>query len=267
MPYARYGETAESVHGQIALVADAIAAGTGREKLQTLMPAGAARNAVDCALWDLEAKIAGKRVWQLAGLEAPQQLTTAYTLSPETPEIMEESARSAAHRPLLKVKLGGDGDAERIAAVRAGAPQSDIIVDANEGWSPDKLVTMFSACADAQVSLVEQPLPAGKDAALADIPHPILVCADESAHDRATLQALVGCYDAINIKLDKTGGLTEALALERAAREAGLKIMVGCTLGTSLGMAPALPGGIACHRRRSRRPAPASERPRSRPDL
>jgi L-alanine-DL-glutamate epimerase-like enolase superfamily enzyme len=179
-------------------------------------------------------------VWQLAGLEAPKPAVTAYTLSLDTPEAMGEAAAKAAHRPLLKLKLGQEGDEQRLTQVRRNAPDSRLIVDANEGWRPGNLAAMLKACAAAGVELVEQPLPADHDEALRGIARPVPVCADESAHGIETLEALVGKYDAINIKLDKTGGLTPAIALARAARSANLKIMVGCMLTTSLGMAPAM---------------------------
>lgn len=239
VPYPRYGESVESVSALIEAQAEALASGIDREKLALLMPAGAARNALDCALLDLEAKQSGRRAWEILGLPAPVPATTAYTLSLGTPESMGEAARKAASRPLLKVKLGGDGDPERIAAVRAGAPDARLIVDANEAWRPSNLEANLAACLAAGVALIEQPLPAGEDALLAEIPHPVPVCADESLHDRAGLDALAGRYDAINIKLDKTGGLTEAAMLAAEARARGLIVMVGCMLGTSLGMAPA----------------------------
>jgi L-alanine-DL-glutamate epimerase-like enolase superfamily enzyme len=204
------------------------------------MPPGAARNAIDCALWDLEAKEAKRRVWELADLPAPRPLTTAYTISLGTPEEMAQATRTAAHRPLLKIKLGGEGDEARIAAVRRAAPDATLIVDANEAWSEANLQRNLDACAETGVALVEQPLPAGQDAALERIKRPIPVCADESAHATASLAALQGRYDAVNIKLDKTGGLTEALAMSREAERLGLQIMVGCMVATSLAMAPAL---------------------------
>ena len=239
VPYARYGETAEGVRDLLVAQEAAIAKGATRQDLPALLPAGAARNALDCALWDLEAKQAGQRAWDLAGAPEPQPATTAYTLSLGEPEAMGEAARAASARPLLKVKLGGVGDPERIAAVRRGAPDSALIVDANESWDADTIGANFSACAKAGVRLIEQPLPAGRDGLLTEIPRTVPLCADESLHDRAGLDALLGRYDAVNIKLDKTGGLTEALALAEAARERGLAIMVGCMVGTSLAMAPA----------------------------
>ena len=240
-PYARYGETPEGVKAEIDALAADIAAGLDRAALQGRLPSGAARNALDCALWDLEAKRAGTTVAALVGLPEPAPLITAFTLSLGEPDAMAKAARAASSRPLLKVKLGGgDGrDPQRIAAVRDGAPNAELIVDANEGWTGEALGENLAACAAARVTLVEQPLPAGDDGALGSISRPIAVCADESAHDRASLPKLLGLYDAINIKLDKTGGLTEALALAADARAAGLVVMVGCMLASSLAMAPA----------------------------
>jgi L-alanine-DL-glutamate epimerase-like enolase superfamily enzyme len=240
VPYARYGESPETVAARIEAMRRRLAAGLTRTDLQAAMPPGAARNALDCAFWDLEAKRAGKPAHVLAGLPAPQPLTTAYTISLGTPESMAAAAARAAHRALLKVKLGGDGDPGRIAAVRAAAPKASLIVDANEGWSEHNLAANLAACAEAGVVLVEQPLPDGKDDALARLARPIPVCADESAHDRRSLVALAGKYDAVNIKLDKTGGLTEAIAMADAAQRVGLDIMVGCMVATSLSMAPAV---------------------------
>jgi L-alanine-DL-glutamate epimerase-like enolase superfamily enzyme len=240
VPYPRYGETPEATLAAILAVREAIESGLSRHDLQTAMPAGAARNALDCALWDLDAKQSGRPAWVIAGQAAPQPLTTAYTISLGAPEAMAEATAKAAHRPLLKIKLGGDGDVARIAAVRSAAPNSILIVDANEAWTEASLESHLAACAAAGVTLVEQPLPAGHDAALARIKRPIAVCADESVHDRASLTGLRDRYDAINIKLDKTGGLTEALAMSDAARALGFEIMVGCMVATSLAMAPAM---------------------------
>ncbi|MDB5625185.1 MAG: dipeptide epimerase, partial [Tardiphaga sp.] len=244
VPYARYGETPQATLAAIMAMQDAFADGIDRAALQTLMPAGAARNALDCALLDLEAKVAGVRVWDLLGRDAPRPCTTAFTISLGTPEAMAAATAKAAHRPLLKIKLGGadelGGDEARIAAVRKAAPESELIVDANEAWTPDNLERHLTACAHAGVTLVEQPLPAGQDSALATIRRPMSVCADESVHDRDSLAGLRDRYDAINIKLDKTGGLTEALAMADEARALGLDIMVGCMVATSLSMAPAM---------------------------
>ncbi|QIB35410.1 N-acetyl-D-Glu racemase DgcA [Ancylobacter pratisalsi] len=239
VPYARYGESTEGVVAAIEAVGGALAAGLDRRALQRLMPPGAARNALDCALWDLEAKHAGRPVHALAGLPGPAPVVTAYTLSLDAPEAMAEAARSCGHS-LLKLKLGSAGDPARLSAIRAAVPTARLIVDANEGWTPGDLAENLAACADAGVELVEQPLPAGADALLGEIERPVPVCADESVHGRDTLPQLIGRYDAINVKLDKTGGLTEALALAREARAAGLDIMVGCMVATSLAMAPAL---------------------------
>ena len=240
VPYARYGESVESVTGAIEAIRPALAAGLTRAGLQSAMPGGAARNALDCAFWDLAAKQTGRRVYELAGLAAPQPLTTAYTISLGEPAAMAEAAARAAGRALLKVKLGGDGDRARIAAVRAAAPKPTLIVDANEGWNDGNLAANLAACAEAGVVLVEQPLPEGRDQALLRLQRPIPVCADESVHDRRSLDALEGKYDAVNIKLDKAGGLTEALAMAEAAARGGFAIMAGCMVATSLAMAPAV---------------------------
>ena len=235
VPYARYGESLQSVTDEILGLPDAFS----RFDLYDLLPAGAARNAVDCALWDLEAKRAGKPVWELAGLEAPGPEITAYTLSLDTPEAMKAQAALHAFRPLLKIKLGTPDDMPRLEAVRAGAPTSTIIVDANEGWSAEVYADLAPHLVRLGVELVEQPLPAGEDHALLGMQRPVPVCADESCHDRSSLANLKGKYDVVNIKLDKTGGLTEALALRDAATAQGYEVMVGCMVGSSLAMAPA----------------------------
>ena len=234
VPYARYGETMESVTAQI----ESVKVPVDRAGLYTL-PAGAARNALDCALWDLEAKRAGKRVWELAGLPAPGPEITAYTLSLDTPDAMQAQAAKNAFRPLLKIKLGTPDDMARLEAVRAGAPKSTIIVDANEGWSAAVYADLAPHLVRLGVALVEQPLPAGDDDALIGMDRPVPVCADEACHDRTSLPGLRGKYDVVNIKLDKTGGLTEALELRRAALADGYRVMVGCMVGSSLAMAPA----------------------------
>jgi len=236
VPYARYDETLESVTAQI----EALSRPFDRAALQEMLAPGAARNAVDCALWDLEAKRAGARVWDLAGLPAPGPEVTAYTLSLDTAERMEAEARKNAFRPLLKIKLGTPDDMPRLEAVRRGAPEAQIIVDANEGWSAEVYADLAPHLVRLGVALVEQPLPAGEDEALIGMDRPVPVCADESCHDRASLEGLRGKYDIVNIKLDKTGGLTEALALKAAARDAGFGIMCGCMIGSSLAMAPAV---------------------------
>ena len=236
VPYARYGETPEGVLAQIAALPDGIT----RTALQDALPPGAARNAVDCALWDWEAKVQGTRVWHLAGLPAPRPRLTAFTLSLDTAQAMHAQARENAHRPLLKIKLGTPEDMPRLQAVRAGAPDATIIIDANEGWTPEIYTDLAPHLSRLGVALVEQPLPAGADDMLSEIPHPIPICADESAHDRHSLPALRGKYDMVNLKLDKTGGLTEALLMVAEARAQGLPLMVGCMVGTSLAMAPAI---------------------------
>jgi L-Ala-D/L-Glu epimerase len=240
VPYPRYGETPEETLAALKSMQEPVARGLNRQALQAAMQAGAARNALDCALLDLEAKIAGQRVWNLLGRPAPRACTTAYTISLGTPEAMAAATAKAAQRPLLKIKLGGDGDGARIAAVRTAAPESELIVDANEAWTSDNLAQRLAECAEAGVTLVEQPLPAGQDEALARIRRPLSVCADESVHDRSSLAGLRERYDAVNIKLDKTGGLTEALAMADAAQALGFEIMIGCMVATSLAMAPAM---------------------------
>jgi L-alanine-DL-glutamate epimerase-like enolase superfamily enzyme len=236
VPYARYGETVDGalqalrgLHGPLT-----------RARLPVLLPAGAARNALDCALWDLEAKRAGKRAWDLAGIPAPEPVMTCYTLSLGDPAQMAADAKAVPHLTVLKLKLGGDGDPERLAAVRAARPDARIVADANEAWTPEQLEPFLAAAASAGVELVEQPLPAGADEALARVKRAVPVCADESAHTGADLRSLAGRYDAVNIKLDKTGGLTEALAMAQTAKALGFKIMVGSMVATSLAAAPAL---------------------------
>ena len=240
VPYGRYGETPASVLDAIAAARPALEAGAGRDALQALMPPGAARNAVDCALWDLDAQRLGLRAWELAGLHRLGPAVTAYTISLGSPDAMARAAAEAADRPLLKVKLGGPDDEAALAAVRDAAPEATLIVDANEGWTPEVLAARFAACRRADVALIEQPLPAGADGVLAERPRPIPVCADESAHTAADLAGLRGRYDAVNIKLDKAGGLTEALAMADEALRLGFGLMVGSMVGSSLGAAPAL---------------------------
>jgi L-alanine-DL-glutamate epimerase-like enolase superfamily enzyme len=241
VPYARYGESVEAVVSAIAACAEPLAGGLSRTELASFLPAGAARNALDCALWDLEAKRCGEPAATLAGIGALQPVLTAFTLSLAPPDAMAARARKASESyPLLKLKLGDDGDTERLAAVRAAVPQARLIVDANEAWHPGDVESLLAAAASARVELVEQPLPAGGDDVLARIVRPVPVCADESVHDRASLAALAGRYEAVNIKLDKAGGLTEALLLAEEGRKLGLKIMVGSMVATSLAMAPAL---------------------------
>ncbi len=249
VPYARYGESVEGVVAALRALAPDIKAGMDRAALQAALPAGAARNALDCALWDLEAKRTATPVWKLAGLPEPGPVTTAFTLGLDSAQAMGREARAASHRPLLKMKLAGEGDLERVAAVRQAAPNARLIVDANEGWAPGMVEPLGAALAGLGVEMIEQPLPAAADGMLADgmladrpagLPRPAPFYADESCHDRASLESIVGKYDGVNIKLDKTGGLTEAIALKRAAEAAGLGIMIGCMVATSLSMAPAL---------------------------
>lgn len=235
VPYSRYGESIESVKHQI----EGLPEEFSRRSLQNLLPPGAARNAVDCALWDLEAKTTGKRVWELAGLPEPGPEITAFTLSLDTPDRMKAAARKHTNKPILKIKLGTPDDMERLEAVRAGAPKSNIILDANEGWTAEIYKELAPHLLRLGVSMVEQPLPADDDDLLEEIERPLPVCADESCHDRASLPALSGKYDMVNIKLDKTGGLTEALSLKENALKEGYRIMVGCMVGSSLAMAPA----------------------------
>jgi L-alanine-DL-glutamate epimerase-like enolase superfamily enzyme len=239
-PYPRYGETVAGVATAIASFAGHIRHGLDRVALQRALPAGAARNALDCAFIDLEAKRANLPAHELLRIAPPRPRLTAYTISLDSPQRMAQAAAAAAARPLLKVKLGGAGDSERIAAIRNAAPDAELIADVNEGWRPEDLAANLAACAAAGVTLIEQPLPAADDAALAAITRSVPVCADESVHDRATLKKLVGKYDVVNIKLDKTGGLTEALAFAAEARMLGFDLMVGCMIATSLAIAPAL---------------------------
>jgi L-alanine-DL-glutamate epimerase-like enolase superfamily enzyme len=239
-PYPRYGESVESVCDLIGSIRIAVENGFDRQDLQRLLPPGAARNAVDCALWDLEAKTTGSSAAQLAGLAMMEPRTTAYTISLGSPEEMAGNARAAANRELLKIKLGADGDSERMQAVREAAPDARLILDANEGWTDENAGDLLEVAHAIGASLVEQPLPVGKDGILAEIEHTVPVCADESLHTQADLPGLRARYDCVNIKLDKTGGLTEALATQRAARALGLQIMIGCMVASSLAMAPAM---------------------------
>jgi L-alanine-DL-glutamate epimerase-like enolase superfamily enzyme len=240
VPYPRYGESVDSVAAALEAMRGPVFSGLDRIELQRAMPPGAARNALDAAFWDLDAKRNDCRVAEVAGVGPLRPLVTAYTLSLDTPERMGEAASVQKHRPLLKLKLTGDGDIERVEAVRRAAPAARLIVDANEGWTARHFAELAPALAGFGVELIEQPLPAGDDGALAEMPHPVPVCADESCHTADDLDRLVGKYDAVNIKLDKTGGLTAALALAAAAEARGFKIMVGCMIGTSLAMAPAV---------------------------
>ena len=239
VPYPRYNETVEGVISLIKSHEPTIINGLSRTELQSVMPAGAARNAVDCALWDLEAKLSGKPVWQCAELNAPTAAITAVTISLNTPEAMGKSAAKLSGAQLLKIKLDDQQVIERVDAVREHAPDARIILDANEGWSLKLLKDLGSELASLGVEMIEQPLPAGEDAILSEIDHPVCLCADESCHTSEDLTKLKGLYEFINIKLDKTGGLTEARKLVQAAQDTGFDIMVGCMVGTSLAMAPA----------------------------
>ncbi len=247
VPYARYGETVESVLDALQAAAVHISSPQDHDKLPDLLPAGAARNAMDCALWDLRAKIAGKRVWGLIGMPAPEPATTAFTLSLAPPDEMFAKAFENSSRPLLKLKLAGDGDLDRVRAVREGAPEAAIIVDANEGWRSEHYHALVPELQALGVAAIEQPFRADSDSVLASLDRPIPVIADESCHTAEDIPRLSALYDGVNIKLDKAGGLTEALKLHDAAVRAELQIMVGCMVGTSLAMAPAmlLTGGAA----------------------
>lgn len=241
VPFRRYGESVKGVVTAIEACAEWVARGLSREELPALLPAGAARNALDCALWDLEAKRRGQSAAALAGLAPLHPVPTAFTISLGPPEVMAFQAQAAsAAYPLLKLKLGGAGDQQRLSAVREAVPHARLIADANEAWRPQDLESLLDAAAAAGVELVEQPLPASSDDLLERIARPVPVCADESAHDRASLERSLGRYDAVNIKLDKTGGLSEALLVAERAGAFGLKIMVGCMLATSLSIAPAV---------------------------
>ncbi|MGF7173478.1 N-acetyl-D-Glu racemase DgcA [Azospirillum doebereinerae] len=242
VPYARYGESVEGVAAALEAMAGAVAGGLDRAGLAAAMPAGAARNALDCALWDLEAKRSGVPVWRAAGLAAaPGPLTTCYTLSVDEPEAMAAVARErVARHPLLKMKLTGEGDLDRVRAVRAAAPAARLVVDANEGWTLDQLDRFAPVLAGLGVEMIEQPLPAGQDEALRGVRGPVPLGADESCHGPESLERLRGLYAVVNVKLDKTGGLTDALAMKRAAEAMGFDVMVGCMVATSLAMAPAM---------------------------
>ncbi|MGA1523717.1 MAG: N-acetyl-D-Glu racemase DgcA [Planctomycetota bacterium] len=241
VPYRHYGETFASVEAQVRTAVAALAGvQDGRRELQDILPAGAARNAVDCALWDLACKERGLRFWDLAGRPRPIPTLTVETVVLAEPEAMREAARTASHRPVLKIKLDADRVVERVRAVREGAPDSKLVVDANEAWSRDLLASVVAPLAELGVAMIEQPLPASTDADLEGFASTVPLCADESCHTRADLDRCASRYGMVNIKLDKTGGLTEALALADAARARGLGLMVGCMLGTSLAMAPAL---------------------------
>ena len=240
VPVARYGESIDSVVAAVNAMKGAVVAGLNRETLQAALPPGAARNALDCALWDIDAKRAYRGVSELAGFGSMTPVMTAFTLALDTPANMADLAAANRARPLLKLKLGGADDAERVQAVRSAVPASRLIVDANESWTESRLCELMPMLVDCRVELIEQPLPADADDALAGAKHSIPLCADESCRTLADLDRLDGKYEAVNIKLDKAGGLTEALALAAEAKRRGLRIMVGGMIGTSLGIAPAL---------------------------
>lgn len=241
VPYARYGESIESVAAQIDSVANAVRCGADLDALQSLLPPGSARNAIDCALWDLRSALTGRSIASYAGLGAPiGPVTTAYTLSLDTPEAMAAVAANHAHLPLLKLKLGGDGDLDRVRAVRGAAPRARLMADANESWQVHHLDAFLPAFAELGIELLEQPLPVGADEYLKDYVSPVALAADESCRDLTSIAAIRDRYAVANIKLDKTGGITEALALAAAARAAGMKIMVGCMVASSLSMAAGL---------------------------
>lgn len=238
VPIRRYNQSTASVLGQIGSIKSQT--NLDRNRLQTLLPAGAARDALDCALWDLEAKNSGKRVWELANMPTVDQVETSFTISLDAPEKMAAAAKAAAARPILKLKLGGDSlDLSRVEAVRAAAPNTRLLIDANESWSPEHYRKIVPAFKELIVELIEQPFPADADEILETLDHPIALCADESCHTAFDLPRLKNRYEVVNVKLDKTGGLTEALRLCERAREGGFKLLIGCMVGTSLGMAPA----------------------------
>ena len=240
VPYERYGETPESVLADILAVPEAVEDWSSREALADKLPAGAARNAIDCALWDLDAKMNRCPAHVLAGIANWRDIVSAYTISLGPPEEMAARAKWAGAFPLLKLKMGGEGDAERLRAVRGAVPGARLIVDANEAWSESNLEALLAVAKEVGAELVEQPLPAGSDAALADVDHVVALCADESVHTVDDIPGLAGRYDVVNIKLDKAGGLTGALRVADAAKTHELKIMVGCMVATSLSMAPAM---------------------------
>ncbi len=240
-PYARYGETAAGVEETLIGLKDRVAAGLDCAELQEILPPGAARNALDCALWDFRAKKEGTPAWRLAGIATPPRpALCALTISVDRPERMAEKAREHSGQALLKVKLAGEGDVERMRAVREAAPDARLIIDANEAWTETHYREYAQEMAAMGVEMIEQPLPAGRDRVLRELARPAALMADESCHDRSSLPLLEGRYDVVNIKLDKTGGLTEAILLAEAAREKGFRIMIGSMLGTSLAMAPAM---------------------------
>ena len=240
LPYRHYGETVEDTMATIKSMSGQLDEGLNRLELQKALPPGAARNALDCAFWDLEAKQQGVRIWTLLGLEPPSDITTAFTLSLDTPQTMLVAAKKNADQALLKIKLGGPEDLDCVRAVRRGAPKARLILDANEGWTPESYAELIPDLLPLDIEMIEQPFAADDDSTLLEIERPIPICADESCHDSRSLDGLLEKYDMINIKLDKTGGLTEALTLCDLAQKAGMEIMVGCMVSTSLSMAPAM---------------------------
>jgi L-alanine-DL-glutamate epimerase-like enolase superfamily enzyme len=238
VPIKRYNQTTASVLAQIESIKGEKS--LDRHNLQKLLPAGAARNALDCAFWDLEAKISGKRVWELTNIPMVHFLETAFTISLDSPAAMATAAKANENAPILKLKLGGDDvDLPRVEAVREAAPRAQLLIDANESWSPAHYQKIVPALRGLRVDLIEQPFPADADEVLETLDHPIPICADESCHTSADLPRLTNRYQMINVKLDKTGGLTEALLLTKRARESGFKLLFGCMVGTSLSIAPA----------------------------
>jgi L-alanine-DL-glutamate epimerase-like enolase superfamily enzyme len=240
VPYSHFGETPQSVVAAIESAGDAVAAGVDRAGLLEALPAGSARNAIDAALWDLEARTSGTPAWRTAGLPAPPRARTVRTLSLDTAEAMAAQASGLRGFAILKLKLDGGPDVERVAAVRAAAPDATLIVDANEAWQPAQVEERVAALVDLGVAMIEQPVAPAEDALLGEIEHPVPFCADEAFHTAADLDRVAARYDMVNFKLDKTGGLTYALGLRRQAEERGLEVMAGCMVGTSLSMAPAL---------------------------
>jgi L-alanine-DL-glutamate epimerase-like enolase superfamily enzyme len=238
-PIRRYNQSPGSVLAQIESIKKS-AHHLDRQQLQKLLPAGAARNALDCALWDVEAKISGKRAWELTSIPLADEIETSFTISLDTPAAMAAAAKANATAPILKLKLSGDDlDLARVEAVRGSAPVARLLIDANESWTPDHYCNVVPSLRQFGIELIEQPFPADADKVLETLDRPIPVCADESCHTTADLSLLTNRYEMLNVKLDKTGGLTEALLLTEHARKAGFKLLLGCMVCTSLGIAPA----------------------------
>jgi L-Ala-D/L-Glu epimerase len=239
VPYGRYGESVDSVIAQIQSVQTHLSDDVTLDRLQTILPPGAARNAIDCALWDLISKETNTPVWQMADLPEPMPLTTAFTISLDSPEAMAKAAQAVPDCPLLKCKIGGPEDMVRLEAIAAARPDARIILDANEGLDPKSLPKIAARARELRVELIEQPFPSENDSGLEQVAAPVAICADESLHTHKDIERIARRYDAVNVKLDKTGGFTEALSTIKAAKAAGLKIMIGCMVGSSLAMAPA----------------------------